>query len=265
MQDSFDFSERLADAIRIEIAQRFFGERKDLEDRIQLFQRYVAMVQERSHQVADRVNLLRFVTVSDDLFKRFLELVAGSAEFFKTSGPFSVSSIPGKIPHAFTLSGRLAKIWRWVYEDLEKAIRSYNHGENLGKAACRTDSEEDLSYDCLQEMCKFINEEVERINRDLSASCTLEFVKNLDVERAGAECNIGGIGTMATGNLDKRLAFPHIEFDGLEVPRYPDLPALKTVHDKIVEMAKNCAATHHDEVRGMIKSLEQKIHAAAAA
>lgn len=256
MTSSLDISERLADAVRIEVAERFFGARKDLEDQIQAFNRLVAKFKDAQPPVSGWGALLRFVTLSDEIYARFWDALGSSGTVFKGSGSYPKALLPSKIPHGFTTGGTLAKLWLWVYEGLETAVRHYNDGEEMDRHNSCSDEVPDLSYRCLREMCRFLNEQVDRINTDLSANHTLEFIKNLDIERSGAECNIGGMGTMAAGGLDQRLAFCHVDFDALDLPVYPELPRVGAVKDRIRQLARQTAAARKDEVKRMIRQLE---------
>lgn len=259
MKSSLDISEKLADAVRIEVAERFFGARKDLEDQIQAFNRLVANFKTSQPPVSDWGALLRFVTMSDEIYERFWAAVGISGDAFKGPGTYTKNLLPARIPHGFTTGGTLAKIWHWVYEGLEKAVRHYNDGEEMDRQKSCSEEMQDLSYRCLQEMSRYLNEQVDRINTDLSANHTLEFIKNLDTERAGTECSLGGMGTMVAGGLDQRLAFCHVDFDALDLPKYPELPRIIDVWNRLSPLAKQTASDHKDKVKRMIRQLEQSI------
>jgi hypothetical protein len=115
----------------------------------------------------------------------------------------------------------------------------------------------DVYYGLIVSMLEILNQEIEKINCSLSPGCTLQFAKKFHPETLQKE-RITGTGTQSYAAIEKKLLFAPIDLDALNIPKYPPLPHLQGVAQKIERFCKLLYAENIDAVKNLIKGLQRR-------
>jgi hypothetical protein len=108
-------------------------------------------------------------------------------------------------------------------------------------------------------MSLLVNEEIRKLNENFSPSGVLEFARKLNSdtemttrlgETAFAEAGFG---------IDRKLMYPSIRFDDLQLKKFPELPSREMVHPRIVEFCGQVYRSHKGEIRRLIANLKTEI------
>ncbi len=252
-----DFSDSLANEVISEMADGFFSRRAELEARINLFHTYVERFRAMERMVVSSAGFLNLLLVDRP----------GSLAFFKAIGVEDADALVEsrtpreipleKIPSALTAKGRFTKLTLWGYDDLTTSCHEYIHGCEHKKRREKREDGIDLSYNLLKAMRQLINEEVSKVNANISPTALLQSVRQFDVA-AGLKERALDAGAGA-GELDKRLAFHRIDFDSLGLKSYPELPRGDETREKIRSFCKSHYTTNRHAIKSMLSRLKNRI------
>ncbi len=254
-----DFSDSLANEVITEMADGFFSTRAELEARINLFHSYVERFRAIERMVVSSARFLNLLLVTR----------AGSLAFFRAIGVDDADAllesraprrIPlERIPPALTDKGRFTKLVLWGYDDFQMLCHESIHGCEHKKRRKRKKDGIDPDYNLLKAMLQLINEEVRKVNANISPTALLQSVRQFDAA-AGLKERALDAGAGA-GQLDRRLAFRQIDFDSLGLKSYPELPRGNWTREKIKSFCKSYYSPNRQAIKSMLSDLKKRIQA----
>lgn len=257
MVDFSDFADKLQQDVVTDMAEAYFGDRKELEEMIDAFHRMVEEFREKGpalYQAAARLHTLLLDRATARAFYIALDIVPSCIPVSDVSArPFFES-----LPMAFTVLGRYERCVSRAYAILRDVADEYLNGRYY------TDSDADgrkrltVHYIRLKALAEYINDKVDKVNRTMSPSETLRYVKKMDVEQSDRERLIGDACLVDGCSLDVDLKFQPIDFEGLKLPLIQDLPRLDQVKPAIREFCRSIYPDRKQDMKDAMNRLLEK-------
>jgi len=258
VQDVCDF---LAGEVLGEMAGNFFGRRKSLENLIDLVFTYAEALRRQAALVDSRAGFLAHLLLEPKAAASFYVAIGVQAPQALMIEGFDRRALPDRFPSALFTADRFRKLFKWAYGALAKTCDEYLHGP----ADCDTgpDREADpdilASYTLVIKLAERANEEVCRINQEVSPSAVLQSARKLGplgpYRRQSEEFSPG----VACAGFDQKFAFSTVDIQSLSLKAYPELPTAESVAPQIADFCKHFYRTHRQPVREMLAALDNRI------
>lgn len=254
MPDFSDFADKLQQEVVTDMAETYFGDRKNLDEMIAAF---YSMVEEfRAHgpalwQAAARLHCLLLDRKTARDFYIALDILPSCIPFSdEVARPFFDS-----LPFALTPRGRYERCVFRAYSTFQQVADEYLNGRYYTDTNSHGRKRLTLHYIRLKALAEHINEEVGRVNKTLSPSATLRYIKKMDPDQVERE-NVMGEACLIDGcELDTDLRFAPIDFDALKLPVVQDLPRLDAVKPAIRQFCKEIYPTRKNDIIKAMASL----------
>ncbi|MBG0789375.1 MAG: hypothetical protein H0S80_02640 [Desulfovibrionaceae bacterium] len=254
MSNIKDFADGLHQDVVSDIAESYFGARKNLEDMIKAY----------GQMVADFGFMVGKLTRAVAALHRLLLDEATAREFYAVLNvdpsriPFpqdAEADKPVPVPFAFTLGKRYEKCVLRAYDRLRKVVDEYRNGRYFDDPDSPGRKRLTIHYLRLRALAGIINEEVHKVNDEISTTGILRYVKGMDPEQEEREQIMGGMSLTEGGDLDKDMFFASVDFEALNLPDVPELPALKDVEDVIRSFGRRVYAGNREAVVRVIEEM----------
>lgn len=248
MSDLRDFANQLQQDVVSDMAESYFGARKDLDDMIAAFHVMVndfkTMVPKLS-QAAARLHLLLMDRQTARDFYIALDIVPSCIPFNDDSPkPFFDT-----LPFAFTQRGRFERTVCRAYHLFQQTADEYLNGKYFDDPDVPGRKRLTVHYIRLRALAEHINEEVDRINKDMSTTGTLRYVKRMDPVQSELELAIGEACLIEGCDLDEEMKFTPIDFEGIQLPVVQDLPPLSKVKPVIIDFCKEIYPSRKEDIK----------------
>jgi hypothetical protein len=256
-----DYAKDLADEVLSDMAENFFGTRKQLDKTIDLFFEYVGELKKKQDLVEERFRFLNYLLMISHKVSEFYEdLGVQDTGAIPREGALSEKAISVHAPSAFTLKGKYVKLVMWAYETVQKGCKAYNHGMDYQEMKRVGFEERDAYYDLVMGMHHLINQEIRRVNAKVSPSHILQTAKRFDPDTQQKEHFTGGGGYYGDdSSLNRELNYEPIDKASLNIPKFPDLPELDRVEHQISKICKDRFRRHSESIRRIIREVHEKI------
>jgi len=254
MTDFGDIADQLKQDVITDMAESYFGDRKNLEDKIAGFnymvEEFRAQIPRLSQAAARLHALLLDAQIARDFYIA-LDIVPSCIPFSdEVARPFFE-----KLPFALTGAGRYSRCVCRAYDLFQQMADDYINGHYYQDPDMSGRKRLTIHYLRLRALAEHINEGVENINSGMSPSATLRYVKRMDGEQAMLEDVIGQACIMEGCALDTDLKFEPVDFDGLKLPIVQDLPRLSAVKPAIVHFCKDIYPSHKQGIEDAMRAL----------
>ncbi len=262
MNSKSDFSDALVDDFLHETANRFFGSRKQLEDMITAFHDIVDEVREKESLVAQRAALLNFVLDRGKAAQGFYAALGLDAAVFANGIDFTNQVLPEKAPFSLNRQNRFIKLVLIFYEALRLECHEYMHGRYYMDPEKNGRENVTSHYQQIKTMSELINENIEKINRDMSPVCVLQYARQFHPEMEAMERITGSggeFGGATACSIDKKLAYEPIDFETLKLKKFPDMPQTVQVKPVITRYCKTLYARQRDAIHAIMDDICEKI------
>lgn len=251
-----ELSNILSDEVISEIAENFFGARRHLDDLLEGFQNLVRKLKDIELLVKARFGVLHHLLLRGAEARAFyqaLGLDPALADYAKP-GLLRPTVSPG---FALSLKGRYTATVQAAYVEARSEAEAYMHGRSYVDAHDRGKRKISANYVQLRELSASINQVMERVNRNLTPSGVLQYVRTFDVEERARERVVGSPEEGYAANLDKGLAFQPIRFETLGVSELPEMPEPAAVAATIRSFCARVCAAEGSQVETLLKELKQ--------
>jgi len=232
MPGNKNFFDALYNETMSEMAENFFGRRRDIEARLEGFARIALEVRTLGVRAIRRWKTVITLLVDE----------AAVQDFCSQAG-IDASGVPAlaaaedcwrfRLPLALTRSGRYRKSVRYAYQAMRQATLDYLEG------AYGTDPGNPLrkiqlpNYAMVKDLAETINAEVSAVNCCQSPSSVLAYAKSLDPAALDRENVAGGFTGEDMGKIDRDLCFTPVNFAALALPALPKPPPLEEVRSRL--------------------------------
>ncbi|WP_054648110.1 hypothetical protein [Salidesulfovibrio brasiliensis] len=168
MSNLKDYADGLQQDVVSEMAEHYFGARKNLESMIEVLQEWAEELRFKEGRVLAAAGNLHALLIDEKTVRDFymsLDIVPACVPPFEES---LKATNMDRVPFALTRKGRWTKCVKEAYHGLSKATDTYLNGTYY------TDEEGrkrlTVHYIRLKAMVQYVNEEVIRVNEDMSPS-----------------------------------------------------------------------------------------------
>lgn len=254
MADFRDIADQLRQDVVTDMAESYFGDRKELDDKIFAFnymvEEFKAQVP-RLSQAAARLHALLLDPNNARDFYISLDIVPSCIPFSdEAARPFFDS-----LPFALTGAGRYARCVCRAYDLFQQVADDYINGHYYNDPDSPGRKRLTIHYLRLRALADHINGEVERLNTTKAPSGVLRYVKRMDVHQAELEDVLGQACLMDGCDMDIELEFSPVDFDGLGLPVVQDLPRLSLVKPLIKQFCKERYPSRKQDIKVAMDAL----------
>lgn len=234
MNDYKDFADQLGEETIREMADDFFGARRDVEDMKETLERNAAKLARRLDILADTAHVFQDMLLGPENARAFYAALGVDPEPFLALADRGqgIDEADEDCGRAVTRGGKYKKVVLDVYDHLRQLVDAYLNGvwetDESGRKVLS------LSFRQLEEFAEQVNARVGVLNECRKPSSSLQFVRSMNVEEADKANAIGGT-LEGFCNLDEELALEPVDFDALGLPALPELPP----RDKLPKAAKD--------------------------
>lgn len=257
MGDFKEFADQLQQDVVTDMAESYFGERKELDDMLHAFQQMAETLKEsgpKLHQAAVRLHtlLLDHHTARD--FYIALDILPSCIPFpEEPARPFFDS-----LPFAFTGLGRYERCVFRAYSMFQQVADEYLNGRYISDSDGSGRKRLTVHYIRLKALAEYINSKIDSVNRTMSPSEILRYIKGMDVEQAERERFMGEACLIEGCALDTDLKFEPLDFEGLDLPVVQDLPRLEIVKPAIKDFCKEIYPSRKQDIKAAMMSLRDR-------
>lgn len=252
-----DFSDMLAEEVLTDMASAFFGSRVKVDEMLEVFDQSVEKLKQKQKEVEFRAGFLTFLFIKKDIADRFYRSINVSPELLLEEPKCTPEVLPDKQLSALTSKGEYIKYLLWAYESIKDAITKYLLGS---QKPCPADNDDfEPNYKKIKHMSEIINEQIRKINKR-STLGTLQCTRGFNPGALEKEKITGGSFSDYGGNkLDQKMKFKPIDFDSLNLKKFPNLPEPKSVKSKITSFGKKVYSDNTDGAKKIISQIKNEI------
>ncbi len=234
-----DVAKALAYQVKRDLAERYFGLRKLIEEDSANYFRQVEKIKKELLPPLKKDWFRMYVLLVDQGFAReFAELVGFSSppfyeEFLKLKDPFSL--LEGLTLKGLTLKGKFKNLVREAYERLYEGMNKYQKAFKEARVEAEV-----------------INHEIELFKEKYDLSEIMQFLKSLEVSSAFADLGHTSLEE-SVKNLERSLSFEKIPPPEKFIPLLPQIPPLKNIKTELEALATVVVRYHLAEVKKIVQ------------
>lgn len=249
-----DFADQLQQEVVSDMAESYFGARKDLENMISAFGSMASEFKEITLRLSQAAAAMHALLLDRQTARDFYI----SLDILPSCIPFP-EDIPlpdfGDIPFAFTLCGRYTRYVSAAYARLQALSDEYLNGRYYDDPEQPGRKRLTVHYLRLKALAEHINSEVARVNTDMSTTGILRHVKGMDPEKMKKEHMLGDVCLMEGCKLDTDMYFTPIDFEALGLPVVQDLPSLEKIREPIRDFCRGICSSRKEDVGNVLNTL----------
>ncbi len=245
----------LTEEVIADMADNFFGSRKQLEDTIALFYQYIEALQQKAETVRTKAAFLNWLLTGTSSSEAGDFYRAIQAEIFAAVPPvFSEECIPENFPVAFTLKGRYIGMAEEAYRALKRSCDEYMNGGDHFR-----EQPEEAYYRLVCHMAEMINADICKINAECKPSQVLQSFKQFSAENEAKEYVTGSASFYGdSSSMNRKLAFSEIDFKALPIETFPELPSPGAVESRLAGWCKKVYSRNPEAVRAIMADIEER-------
>ncbi|MGW8187102.1 MAG: hypothetical protein ACWGNK_07540 [Desulfobacterales bacterium] len=259
MEFNDDFIDPLVEDILTDVAGSFFENRRQLDEKIDLFNGYVQALRRKETEVRDPAALLNHLLLRGHQAPAFYEMLNVEGTHFTAAGAVVPQNARLCMPFAIGFCTRFVKLVGNAYDALQKSCAVYLHGRPEADMTTKPDSTH-VYYDLVLAMHRLVNQEIKRVNASISPSCALQFAKRLNPQMMQKEQVTGG-GASDVRSLDDKLCYIPIDLQALSLTKYPELPEIATVLPEIKRFCETLCKAHGGNIKEDMADLKSRLSA----
>lgn len=258
MADFKDLSNTLADEVLNEVADTFFGARKEIDDSLEYLDALSKQLLEKVDGIFESCALLQKVCLGDRGYKKFWEFAGVNPNIFVFPKQTECSCLDSSPTFSLTSKGEYTKWVSLVYHQLASRIEIYMNGvftddESLPGRKMRSVNRMDFYL-----FADEINRNIDKVNRNASPSNVIKFAKSLDHETVEKEKITGCVGPECN-SIDGQMAFKHIDIQGYGLADFPELLADESIPSFLREFCTMMYAENKEQVKELLKELRKSV------
>lgn len=251
------FADNLRDEVVSEMAETFFGARRELEKSIDAWTGVAEKLKTRLTTLSEKASCLGFLLFDEAGEEGFYRLLGADPEMFADLAGRAQAACIAKmrVPFGFTRIGRYIKLVERTYEAFREELDEYLHGSwsDDPKRPGRKVLSPNLSL--LKNLAAEINEQVDKVNAWQNPSCALRVIRNLDPEEVEKRRISGATLQDENCGLDRSMAFSHVDPGAEGFPDLPYLPAWDQLRGRLDRYVRRLCDTHADDVAGLFMAI----------
>ncbi|MBA2847664.1 hypothetical protein G4V39_07530 [Thermosulfuriphilus ammonigenes] len=231
-----DIVESLTTQVKKEIAERYFGYRRMIEEDITTLKEEARRLERMIYEkIAPDLCRIYIMLKDRSLIEKFAHLIGLSEPIFYDDYLTQSKTIRRRLFRdlkvwGLTSHGRFRKLLQEIYQRLRRNVSHY-----------RTDLAELKRHEAL------VNEEIRHFGENFSLSEILSFLGELDRLNTGTSLveEMSEVG--AREKLERSLAIPPLKPPSQELPDIPELPPLTQIRGELKRLADEAWPLHNRE------------------
>lgn len=254
MPDFDDFSDGLKAEVLTEMADTYFGARKELDLYLEEFDRLTDLLARLGHKVLAQAALVHALLLGKKGAPGFYQAIGvdpAAVPFPLEGGPMAHTFRP---PWALTGRGRWRKTLKRAYDRYRELAHDYMHGHPEPDPKMPKRKRMSLHYGRLKTLAEHINGQIRHVNEDLPMQDALDFAKYLD-PRAAEQERVAGGGQYSDGSLRREQDFVPIDFEHLGMKPLPELPAAKEAWSRADRWLDRFYRENRRELDGLVERM----------
>lgn len=254
MADYSEMADQLKQEVVSDMAESYFGERKNIDDMLEAFHQMAAELEQFLPLVDQSVSRLFQLLLDESIVQEFEQSLGISFDGLSNDAEALLPAMR-HLPFAFTGRGRYEKCLCMVYGQLRGRVNEYINGRYYEDPEKKGRKQLTEHYLRLKALAVLINERMDRVNDGMSPSSTLRYVKEMDTAQCDLENMYGESCLIEGGALDRELRFTHIDFEGLGFPELRELPPLSEVKSTIKTFSQKIYPSHRQRIKDVFAAL----------
>ncbi|BDQ32621.1 hypothetical protein [Pseudodesulfovibrio portus] len=252
-----DFADQLQQDVVSDMAESYFGARKNLEDMINAFDQMVTEFRFMAAKLSKAAAALHKLLLDTDTARNFYIAL----DILPSCIPFSDNDAsefePGPVPFAFTGRGRYIKCVVRAYDRFQKVSDEYLNGRYFDDPEHPGRKRLTIHYLRLRAMSQYINDQIHKVNDQISPTGMLRYVKRMNPDVTERERIMGNMCLFEGGELDKDMCFSPMDFSDLKLPVVQDLPPLRKVRDAIRTFCDELYSVRKQDVDPLVADMRK--------
>jgi hypothetical protein len=257
VSDISDFADQLQADVISDMAESFFGNRKELDNALEAFAIMVEEFQSVIEKLFRAAATLRLLLLDEATADAFCAEIGIDPARIPQAGGASIL-LCDSLPFALTAKGRYAACVEAVYQQLFEAIQDYLHGHSYNDPKRPGRKRVTIHYKRLEEIAGIINEKIRKANTERSASSVLREVKNMNPEQMEREDLLGDVCYGTGVGLDKDMCFAPIDFEGYRFPEVAELPQTEKIRPALKRFCKRVYSERREAALRAMETLRGK-------
>lgn len=238
---SKDAYECLADSLTEETLQEaadtFFGQRKGIEEELQIYSQWVQELSKIQSQVHTAQANLHFILGQDQeqtvpSFYGHIGVDPEQVPWPEEEDGIDLGRL--QVPFALRAKAQYAKLLCSAYAQFAAQATDFMYGRAYKDPQDSRCQRMTLSYNQVFDFYTQLKQKIAKANQDNAPSQVLQYVKQLDIQRSAKESLVG---VPVHYSLDQEMAMTAPDFAQSGLTAYPDFPPLQEVQKKITDFA----------------------------
>lgn len=245
------FSDDLVDETLKEAADTFFGRRKALEQKLDLFEEWVQELKKKSGLVARTAAGINFFFQDEALRQSFWEEAGLKGSIYPDISPDKPEHL--EPARGMTGKSRFQKTVFSLYERLQEQAHDYNFGRYLDHPEIKGKKVLTPNLHHLRKWADELNQEIDSINTSSRPSEVLGFARRMDV---GESCKRESVGSGLEYNYDQELCYQHVDPHRQGLPEYPVPETDKQHKHRLMDFCAEVYKADKNRIKELLESLE---------
>ncbi len=221
--DKLDYlSEEMVEETLKEAADTFFGQRKRIDQEMDLIARQADRLRQKAALVEKKAASLNYLLPDSESTGFFWEgLGLADSIYLSIKGRWEEA---GPLPWALSKKSRYLKSISVQYDELRAAVNEYLFGRYVDHPEIKGKKVITVNLSNLKKWAEYINEQIRQVNSSSNPDDVMAFTRRMNInENSKRE----SIGQGLEYKYQQDLCMKPLEFDSLELLEYPEIPGDK--------------------------------------
>lgn len=250
-----DFADQLQEEVMHEMAETFFGARKEIELLKSRLEEIVENLRGPLDDALDAGRCLHALLLDDEVAASFYAALETDPQPFLENLNYSNACLAVSEPFAFTSTGKYVKSLARSYAHFQEALDLYLRGTYYDDPDRPGQKRMTANLAQAKELAATINARIETMNTYQSPSCVLGYVRQMDPGEEERRKTTGSTLEGYACGLDKEMAITPVDFGAYGFPEFPELPRLSKAEKTITDFAKQIYSEQETAIKERLESI----------
>lgn len=248
-----DFTNDLTGEMLSDVADRFFGERVEIDHMQETLDRYIQQLQQDDEKLLEKLAVLDILLLHETGRQSFFDEIGIDRSAFSCPDQPRSAILP-TIPKAWTQKQQYVRLALQAYDTFQTACETYQRGGSDINHDPTDESQPAACVDMIFEMAEIINEKIKHANNSMASECTLQFVRSLDFQASEAENFTGVIPGRYASGITETLCYLPVDITHLPIVSYPVPPRLDGIRGQLSRFLSGFYAENKMIIRRLLQA-----------